>query len=96
MSNQFTAYYNEMGLNQQYTSPYSPQQNGVVERRNRTVIELVRSNLMAMKVPHTLWGEAVSHAIYVLNRLSTKALNESTPYEMWTGRKTHVAHLRIF
>ncbi|KAL4580126.1 hypothetical protein LXL04_016306 [Taraxacum kok-saghyz] len=71
-------------------------QNGVVERRNRTVLEMVRSNLKTMTVPDVLWGEAVSHVVYVLNRVNTKALKDSTLYEIWTGRKPHVGHLRVF
>ncbi|GKA35766.1 NB-ARC domains-containing protein [Tanacetum coccineum] len=76
LSNQFTSYCNETGLERHYTSPYSPQQNGVVERRNRTVVEMVRSNLKTM--------------------VTSKALKDSTPYEMWTGRKAHLGHLRVF
>lgn len=87
LSNEFTTYCNETGLPRHYTAPYSPQQNGVVERRNRTVLEMVRSCLLSMHVPDVLWGEAVNHVVYVLNRVNTKALKESTPYEMWTGRK---------
>ncbi|KAI3516558.1 hypothetical protein L1887_15477 [Cichorium endivia] len=49
-----------------------------------------------MNVPDVLWGEAVNYAVYVLNRVTTKALTDSTPYEMWTGRKPHVGHLRVF
>nr|GFC77390.1 retrotransposon protein, putative, unclassified [Tanacetum cinerariifolium] len=63
---------------------------------NRTVLEMVRCNLKTMSMPDVLWGEAVSHSVYVLNRAHTKALKESTPYEMWTGRKPHIAHLRAF
>ncbi|KAI3522492.1 hypothetical protein L1887_00319 [Cichorium endivia] len=96
LSNQFTMYCQETGLDRHYTSPYSPQQNGVVERRNRSVLEMVRSCLKSMSVPDVLWGEAVNHAVYVLNRISSKALQDSTPYEMWTGRKPHVGHLRVF
>ena len=43
-----------------------------------------------------LWGEAVNHAVYVQNRLSKKALKESTPYEMWIGRKPHAGQIRVF
>ncbi|XP_042756658.2 retrovirus-related Pol polyprotein from transposon TNT 1-94 [Lactuca sativa] len=96
LSKKFEEYCSETGLERQYTAPYSPQQNGVVERRNRTVLEMARSCLKAMMVPDALWGEAVSHAVYVLNRLSTKALDGTTPYEIWTGRKPHVGHLRVF
>lgn len=96
LSNQFTNYCKETGLERHYTSPYSPQQNGVVERKNRTVLEMVRCNLKTMRMPDALWGEAVSHSVYVLNRAHTKALKDVTPYEMWTGRKPNVDHLRVF
>lgn len=95
-SKQFTAYYEETGLKHYFTAPYSPQQNGVVERRNRTVIEMARSMLNSMHVPDMLWGEAVRHAVYILNRVSTKALKESTPYETWAGRKPNIEHMRVF
>nr|KAJ0208302.1 hypothetical protein LSAT_V11C500255750 [Lactuca sativa] len=96
LSSQFTTYCDETGLERHYTAPYSPQQNGVVERWNRTVLEIVRNCLKTMSVPDVVWGEAVNHAVYILNRASMKALKESTPYEMWTGRKPHVSHLRVF
>jgi transposase InsO family protein len=56
------------------TAPYNPQQNGVVERRNRTVMEMSRALLKSMKVPGRLWVEVVRHSVYLLNRLSTKAM----------------------
>ncbi|GJS54680.1 zinc finger, CCHC-type containing protein [Tanacetum coccineum] len=96
MSKNFTEYCNRTGLKRHYTAPYSPQQNGVVERRNRTVMEMVRSSMKYMCVPDVLWGEAVNHAVYVLNRLATKALDSCTPYEKWTGRKPEVSHFRVF
>ncbi|KAI3518152.1 hypothetical protein L1887_06594 [Cichorium endivia] len=96
LSNEFTKYCNETGVERHYTSPYSRQQNGVVERRNRTVLEMVRCNLKTMTMPDVLWGEAVVHSVYVLNRAHSKALKNSTPYEVWTGRKPHVEHLRVF
>lgn len=95
-SKNFTMYCNETSLERHYTLSYSPLQNGIVERRNRTVLEMVRSNLKAMSIPAVLWGEAVNHAVYVLNRVCTKALKESTLYKMWTGRKPNVSHLRVF
>lgn len=57
-SRQFEDYCDETGLQHHFTAPFSPQQNGVVERRNRTVIEMIRSMLISMEMPKTLWGEA--------------------------------------
>lgn len=49
-----------------------------------------------MDVPEVLWGEAVSHSVYVLNRVTIKALKDCTPYEMWTGRKPQMGYLKVF
>ena len=84
------------GIERHLTAPYSPQQNGIVECRNRTVMAMTRSLLKSMHVPAKFWGEAVRHAVYLLNRLPTKALGERTPFEAWMGRKPHLAHLRVF
>ncbi|KAL8097202.1 hypothetical protein AgCh_030354 [Apium graveolens] len=96
MSKDFQAYCEENGINQQFTAPYSPQQNDVVERRNRTMMEMARSLLREMKLPNYFWGEAVRHAIYLLNRLSTRAVSGITPYEAWCKRKPHLEHIRVF
>jgi len=84
------------GIDRQFTAPYSPQQNGVVERRNRTVMEMSRSLLKSMKVPGCFWDEVVKHSVYLLNRLPTKAMGYKTPFEGWTARKPYLGHLRIF
>ena len=78
------------------TAPYTPQQNGVVERRNRTMMEMARSILKHMHMPNYLWGEAIRHSTYLLNRVATRALKEKTPYEGFRGRKPSVDHLRVF
>ncbi|GKB51791.1 zinc finger, CCHC-type containing protein, partial [Tanacetum coccineum] len=87
---------NETGLNHHFTKPYSPQQNGVVERQNRSVIEMARSMMKSMQVPDTLWGEAVRQAVYIQNRVPTKTLGDTTPYERWSGKKPNLEHLRVF
>jgi transposase InsO family protein len=84
------------GIKRQLTAPYSPQQNGVAERRNRTVTEMSRSLLKSMNVPGRLWGEAVRHSVHLLNRLPTKAMGSRTPFEAWSGRKPQLGHLRVF
>ena len=95
-SEEFSKYCLEHSIKRQLTAPYSPQKNGVVERKNRTVVSMVRAMLKAKDLPRELWGEAVSTIVYILNRSSTKALQGQTPHEMWIGRKPSVDHMRIF
>jgi hypothetical protein len=80
----------------QHTAPYSPQQNGVVERRNGTVVATARSMLKAKGLPGWFWGEAVSTAVYVLNRCPTKSVDGMTLFEAWHGKKPTVHHLKTF
>ncbi|KAC9884512.1 hypothetical protein E3N88_45140 [Mikania micrantha] len=89
-SNQFRDFCLRNGRHRQLTAPYSPQQNGVVERRNRTVMEMTWSMLKAMKMPDYLWGDAVRHSVYLLNRITTKALKDMTPYQGWKGRMVYL------
>ncbi|GJX89148.1 zinc finger, CCHC-type containing protein [Tanacetum coccineum] len=70
--------------------------NGVVERKNRTVLSTTRSMKKAMKLPLTFWAEAVKHALYILNKVPTRALVDKTPYEALYNRKPNLEHLRIF
>lgn len=95
-SREFVTFCETEGIQRHYTAPYSPQQNGVVERRNMTMVGMARSLLKEKKLPANLWGEAIRHAIYLLNRLPTHALSRQTPYEVWTGKKPHLEYLRIF
>ena len=84
------------GITIEATAPYSPSQNGVAERFNHTLIELVRAMLISKGLPTFLWDEAVSHATYIRNRSPTCALKGKTPFEAWTGKKPNVSHFREF
>ncbi|KAD6454733.1 hypothetical protein E3N88_09439 [Mikania micrantha] len=95
-SNQFKDYCQNEGIMRQLTAPYSPQQNGVIERRNKTILEMTRSLLKTMKVPNSFWGEAARHSVYLLNRLGTKAVRNMTPYKAWKGKKPTLHHLKVF
>ena len=95
-SNEFKLFCENYGISRHLTAPYSPQQNGVVERRNRTLMEMTRSILKHMSVPNYLWGEGVRHSTYLINRVATKTLESMTPYEVLKGRKPSIAHLKIF
>ena len=75
--------------------PATPQLNGVSERRNRTLLDMVRSLLIHSELPTSFWGYALETAIYVLNRVPTKSV-PNTPYELWTGKKPSVRHLKIW
>lgn len=95
-SNEFKKYCEDDVIERHYTAPYTPQQNGVVERRNRTVVEMSHCIQKEMALPATLWGEVVRHSMYILNRLPTRALSSQTPYEAWTGSKPNFSHIRVF
>ena len=73
-----------------------PQQNGVSERMNRTLVETIWSMLVDSRLPHKFWAEALSMAAYLTNRSPTKSLDGMTPFEAWYGKKPNVNHLRVF
>lgn len=95
-SAEFNNFCRENGIKRQLTTAYTPQQNGVAERKNRTVMNCVRSMLSEKGVPKSFWLEAVHWAIYVLNRCPTAALQDTTPEEVWSGVKPSIEHLRVF
>jgi transposase InsO family protein len=92
-SETFKSYGTNVGIIRQYTMAYTPQQNGVAERRNRTLLDMVRSMMAHANLSTTFWGDALLTAVYVLNRVPTKSVPK-TPYEMWTGRIPSLADLR--
>ncbi|XP_049318346.1 uncharacterized protein LOC105224069 isoform X1 [Bactrocera dorsalis] len=94
--NAFNKFLKEHGIVRQLTVPYTPQQNGVAERLNRTLIEMARCMVVSSGVNESLWVEAVNTAVYLRNRASTKALNAMTQYEACYGYKPVVGHLRTF
>jgi hypothetical protein len=95
-SSALAAHFADTGVRRHLTAPYTPQQNGVVERRNQTVVGMARSMMKAKKLPNFFWGEAVTTAVYLLNRSYTRSVDGKTPYEAWYGKKPSVEHLRVF
>ena len=91
----FAKYLEDSGIVAQFTMPRSPEQNGVAKRRNRTLMEMVRSMISMTNLPSFLWGEALKTALYILNRVPTKAV-PLTPFELWTGRKPSLNHLKVW
>ncbi|GKA04855.1 retrotransposon protein, putative, ty1-copia subclass [Tanacetum coccineum] len=77
------------------TAPYSPQQNGIAERKNRTLKEMVTAMLISSGMSQDMWGEAILTATYLLNKIPRKD-KEETPYELWMGRKPSYQYLRVW
>ena len=87
---------NEEGIKHEFSVPYTPQQNSVVERKNRTLIEIVRAMLNEYKTPTNYWAKAVSMACHAINRLYLYKIKEKTAYELLTGNKPKVHYFRVF
>ncbi|KAM1818334.1 hypothetical protein ACFX11_000139 [Malus domestica] len=95
LSNEFLDYLKECGIISQWTPPGTPQLNGVSERRNRTLMNMVRSMMSSADLPVTFWGYALYTAAYLLNRVPSKSVPQ-TPYEIWHGRKPSLKHVKIW
>ena len=95
-SNEFADFCKNQGIKHQLTASYSPQQNGVSERKNRTIVEMARSMLKGKNLPKVFWAEAVSCAVYILNRCPTRSVLNMTPEEAWSSFKPDVEGLRVF
>ncbi|CAL2265197.1 unnamed protein product [Prunus armeniaca] len=85
-STEFIKFCEDVGMERQLTVAYSPQQNGIVERKNRTIVEMSKAMMHEKKLPYKFWGEAVDTAVYIQNRCPTRALNDSTPFESFSER----------
>ena len=95
-SNEFTTFCEENGIHRELTSPHTPEQNGIAEQKNRTMVEKARSMIKARELLNQFWAEAVATAMYLLNLSPTKAVPNRTPYEAWRGVKPRVSHLKVF
>src|SRR5579859_2883415 len=92
----FDNFCSDLGLEYQFCSPYVPSQNGVVERKNRTLVEMARMMLDEHRTPRRYWAEAVNTACYVANRIFLRAFVKKTSYELMMGQTPKVNHLRVF
>ena len=92
----FLTFCRDKGVAHNFSSARTPQQNGVVERKNRTLEDMARTMLLSSGLPHHYWAQAVDTACYIINRAMLRPLLEKTPYELIKGRPPSIAHLRIF
>ena len=95
VDDEFKVHLVEHGIISQLTAPGTPQQNGVAERRNRTLLDMVRSMLSYSTLPNSFWGYALQTAVYILNVVPSKSVPK-TPLELWNGRKPSLRHIRIW
>ena len=84
------------GIKRHLTNVYTPQQNGVVERVNCTLLGMARSMLTFKNLSPICWAEAIHIVVYLRNRSPTASFDRITPYEAWFGFKPQVKHLRVF
>lgn len=84
------------GIQRRLTTPHTPQQNGIAERKNRTLVEMARCMLLESGLPPSLWAEAIAAANHVRNRCPTRSLDGKTPYEKLTGRRPNLSYLQSF
>ncbi|BES99547.1 Hypothetical protein2 [Nesidiocoris tenuis] len=95
MSNSFRKFCLEMGIRQEFTAGYTPQQSGCAERLNRTIFDKVRTMFVDTHLPKNLWCEAVSHAVHALNRSPSKAIDNQVPAQIYLSN-LNLDRLRIF
>jgi transposase InsO family protein len=95
-SHEFNQFLTTHGIAHQLTAPRQPEQNGVAERANRTIVEAARCMLFAANLPPVYWAAAVHAAVYTRNRVPSSATKAKTPFELWTGEKPSLSDLRVF
>ena len=95
-SKEFNLFSKQAGIEHQFTTPYTPQQHGVSEKRNIYIMQMTRCMLHDKELPKKFWVEAVSTVVFLQNRLPTKALKNKTPYEAWYSYKPSFNFLKVF
>jgi hypothetical protein len=95
-NSQIEGFLEKEGIKHEFSSPYIPQQNGVVERKNRTLLDMARTMLDEYKTPDQFWAEAINTASYSMNRLYLHRILKKTSYELLTGKKPYVSYFRVF
>ena len=95
MDTKFTEFLMACGIVQHLIAPGTPQQNGVAKRRNRTLLDMMRSMLSYSSLPTSFWGYALRTVVYILNVVPSKSIPR-TPLELWNDRKPSLKHFRIW
>lgn len=96
MSHKFRSYPASQGALAQLSCPATPQQNGVVERKHRHILETARSLIYSSHVPLQFWAEAILIAIYLINRTPSSVLSGTSPYEKLISYKPDLSYIKVF
>lgn len=96
VNSELSAYLNNKGIKHETTVAYTPEQNGCVERENRTIVEAARTMLHAMNMPLFLWAECVNTSVFVLNRTGTSSVLNKSPCELWYNKKVDFDYFKVF
>lgn len=95
-SDEFYDYCSKHGIKRQFSVSRTPQQNGVVERKNRSLQEMARTLITESGLKDRFWKHAVATSVYIQNRCLLRPHESQTPYEMWFGRRPTIKHFRVF
>jgi hypothetical protein len=95
-NSQIEEFLEDEGIKHEFSSPYTPQQNDIVERKNRTLLDMARTMLDEYKTPDRFWAEAINTACYSINRLYLHRILKKTTYELLTGKNPNVSYFRVF
>jgi transposase InsO family protein len=95
-NSQIEGFLEEEGIQHEFSSPYTPQQNGIVERKNRTLLDMARTMPDEYKTPDRFWVEAINTDCYSINWLYLHRILKKTLYELLTGKKPIVCYFRVF
>ncbi|BES95066.1 Hydra magnipapillata [Nesidiocoris tenuis] len=91
---EFEEFLKKSGIQRRLSAPYTPQQNGLTERKNRSLQDKARCLLIEAKLPMGFWAEAIITANYLLNRCPSSSIEGKTPFELWVGRSSSIRHLQ--
>jgi hypothetical protein len=95
-NSKFEEFYLSYGIKQEFSSPITSQQNGVVERKNRVIQEMARVMIHSKNLAQHFWGEVVNTACHIINRVYPRPETNKTPYEIWLGKKPTVKYFKTF
>src|SRR4051812_47671256 len=94
--NSRTLAYRNSSITHEFSAPYTPQKNGVVEWKNRTLIEMARTMLAEYNTPLKWWAEAINTACHIVNRVYLHKFFKKTSYELMVGKKPNVSYFKVF